>query len=118
MRLSRILPVVAFATALAPATAGAATVTLDKPCYGHIPAGGSEPIVATITGGTPNGRFQLIFTAPGKGSGSAGSQSGDFDAAGNATVTYENIFPPHTTISPIPGQRVDVSITDYGADGV
>lgn len=106
------------ALAAVPAIADAATVTLDKPCYGHVPTGGSEPIVATITGGTANGRFQLIFTVPGKASGTAGSQSGNFDAAGNAVVTYQGIYPPHTTIAPSKGQTVNVSITDYAAGGV
>ncbi len=114
-RLLTTLAGVAALTAAAPAAAGAATVTLDKPCYGKIPTGSSQPIVATITGGTPNGRFQLIFTAPGRGSGSAGSQTGTFDAAGNAVVTYTTISPPRTTIDPSRGQRVDVSITDFTA---
>ena len=105
----------AAAAALAPAAAGAATVTVDKPCYGKVPLGASEPVVATITGGTPNGRFQLIFTVPGSGSGSAGSEVGTFDATGNAVVTYQNIRPPRTTIDPSRGQRVDVSVTDFAA---
>ncbi len=105
-------------TAAIPASAGAATVTLDKACYGKVPLGGSEPVVATITGGTPGGRFQLIFSVPGKASGTAGSQSGDFDAAGNAVVTYQGIRPPRTTINPSKGQTINVSITDYAAGGV
>lgn len=105
-------------TAAISASADAATVSLNKPCYGKIPLGASEPVVATITGGTPNGRFQLIFSVPGKASGTAGSQSGDFDAAGNAVVTYEGIHPPRTTIDPSRGQTINVSITDYGAGGV
>ena len=114
-RLLAALVGAAAVTAAVPAVAGAATVTLDKPCYSKVPTGSSEPIVATIAGGTPNGRFQLIFTAPGKGSGSAGSQVGTFDAAGNAVVTYTTISPPRTTIDPSRGQRVDVSITDFTA---
>ncbi len=120
-RSRHILAAVSGAAALVaagPAVAGAATVTLDKPCYSKIPTGDSQPVVATLAGGTPGGRFQLIFTAPGKGSGSAGSQSGDFDAAGNAVVTYTTISPPKTTINPSKGQRVDVSVTDYAAGGV
>lgn len=122
IRSARLLASVAGAAAVAgavvPAVASAATVTLDKPCYGAVPSGGSEPVVATLAGGTPNGRFQLIFTVPGKASGSAGSQSGNFDAAGNAVVTYQGIRPPTTTINPSKGQTVNVSVTDYAAGGV
>lgn len=117
-RLLAALAGAAAVTAAAPAAAGAATVTVDKPCYGKIPLGGSEPVVATITGGTPGGRFQLIFSVPGGASGSAGSQSGDFDAAGNAVVTYQGIRPPRTTIDPSKGQTIDVSVTDFAAGGV
>lgn len=121
IRSSRLLAALAGTAAMTvavPAAASAATVTLDKPCYGKIPLGGSEPVVATIAGGTPNGRFQLIFSAPGKASGSAGSQSGSFDAAGNAVVTYQNIRPPMTTIDPSKGQTINVSVTDFAAGGV
>lgn len=104
------------ALAVAPATALAApVVTLDKPCYSKIPLGDSEPVVANITGGTPGGRFQLIFSVPGKAAGTAGSQSGNFDAAGNAQVVYQGIRPPRTTINPSKGQTINVSITDYQA---
>jgi len=105
-------------TVAVPAAASAATVTLDKPCYGKLPFGGSEPVVATINGGTPNGSFQLIFSAPGRGSGSAGSEVGTFDAAGNAVVTYTTIRPPRSTISPSRGQTINVSVTDFTAGGV
>ncbi|MBJ7330082.1 MAG: hypothetical protein JHC95_09315 [Solirubrobacteraceae bacterium] len=120
-RSSRLLAALAGTAALtvgAPAAASAATVTLDKPCYSKVPLGGSEPLVATISGGTPGGRFQLIFTVPGKASGTAGSQSGNFDALGNAVVTYQGIRPPRTTIEPDKGQTINVSITDYAAGGV
>lgn len=120
IRAARLLTAVAGAaamTAAVPAGADAATVTLDKPCYGVVPSGGSQPVVATLAGGTPNGRFQLIFTVPGKASGTAGSQSGDFDAAGNAVITYQGIRPPMTTINPSKGQTINVSVTDYGAGG-
>lgn len=117
----RLLTAVAGAAALlaaAPASSGAATVTLDKTCYSKVPLGGSEPVVATITGGTPGGRFQLNFSAPGRASGTVGTQSGDFDAAGNAVVTYQGIRLPTTTINPTAGQTVNVTIIDYAAGGV
>src|SRR3954447_8609879 len=103
------------ALALAPAVADAApTLTLDKPCYAHVPTRGSEPIVATIAGGTPGADFTLAATAPGKGTGSAGSASGTFDAAGNAVAQIADVSPPSGTIDPSSGEKVQLSIQDFG----
>lgn len=117
-RLLAALAGTAAMTAAVPALASAATVTLDKPCYGKVPGGASEPIVASVTGGTPNANFQVIFTVPGKASGSAGSMTGTFDATGSGTVTYANISTPTSTINPSKGQTVLLSVTDFGAGGV
>src|SRR5688500_1198199 len=97
IRPSRLAPLaVAAASLCLPATALAApTVTLDQACYAHLPAGGSEPIVATISGGTPGGEFAL--TARGRNGGTAGSTTGTFDAAGNALAGIENVAPPSGT---------------------
>ena len=118
-RPARLAPVAAvLAFAVAPAAASAApAVTLDRPCYAHVPTRGSEPIVATITGGTPGADFLLAATVPGKGTGSAGSTSGTFDAAGNATAQITDVSPPSGTIDPTKGQQVQLSIQDFGAGG-
>lgn len=108
-----------FAAVLAaPASASAEiAVTLDRTCYTHVPTKGSQPIVGTITGGTPGADFIFSATDPGKGLGSAGSASGTFDAGGNAVASITDVFPPSGTVDPVKGQRVDLSIADYGTGG-
>jgi hypothetical protein len=96
----------------------AVTGAVDKPCYTHIPTQGSEPITVTLTGGTPGADFLVAATDPGKGTGSAGSASGTFDATGNGTTQIVNVFPPSGSINPLKGQAVQISAADYGAGGV
>lgn len=102
----------------APVAASAATGTVAKPCYTHVPAKTSEPIVVALTGGTPGAGFVVAATAPGKGSGSAGSASGNFDAAGNGTATISDVFPPSGSIGPLKGDPIVLSVADFGAGGV
>lgn len=97
-----------------PASASALSVTLDRPCYTNVPSKGSQPIVGTITGGTPGATFIFNATDPGQSTGSAGSASGTFDAAGNATATITGVVPPLGSIDPVRGQSVDLSVADYG----
>ncbi len=99
----------------APAAASAVTVSANQGCYSHLPTRGSEPVVLTLAGGTPNANFLVAATAPGKGSGSAGSASGTFDAAGNATTSIENVSTPTGSITPSKGQVVQLSVKDFGA---
>jgi hypothetical protein len=114
----RIAPAVAVAALIVPAAASSApAVTLDRSCYAHLPTRGSEPIVATITGGTPGAGFLLAATDPGKGTGSAGSVSGTFDGAGNATAQIPDVSPPSGTINPSKGEQVQLSVQDFGAGG-
>jgi hypothetical protein len=115
-----LLGVLGTAASLAavPAAASAAvTATLNQACYTHIPTQGSDPIIATLAGGTPGAGFVVAATVPGKGTGSAGSASGTFDAAGNATAQITNVSPPSGTIGPTKGQTVTLSIQDFGAPG-
>ena len=120
-RSFRLAPAVAVGVAslsVAPAGASAApAVALDRPCYAHLPTRGSEPIVARITGGTPGANFLLAATGPGKATGSAGSTSGTFDGAGNATVQLTDVSPPSGTIDPTKGEQVQLTIQDFGAGG-
>jgi hypothetical protein len=106
----------------APAAASAVAGTVGKPCYTHVPlaktATSTEPIVVTLTGGTPNANFLVAATAPGKGSGSAGSASGTFDALGNGTAAITDVFPPSGSIDPIKGDAIVISASDFGAGGV
>jgi hypothetical protein len=102
------------AAAIAPATAAALTATVDKPCYSRVPTQGSEPIVTTITGGTPGANFRLTATGAGKPSGSSGSTSGTFDAAGNAVAQINDVITPSGGIGPVPGQTITLAVTDYG----
>lgn len=120
--MPRPLPVLvaAGATSLVlalPAAALAVTVNLDKRCYTHIPTRGSQPIVMNLAGGTPGANFLVAATVPGKGTGSAGSASGTFDAAGNGVGVIENVSVPGGTISPTKGRPVNLSVQDYGAGG-
>lgn len=108
----------AAATVLAaPAAALAVTGSTDRKCYTHIPTKGTQPIVVGMNGGTPGGGFVLAASVPGKGLGSAGSTDGDFDASGNAFARITDVFPPSGSIDPIKGQRVDLSVQDFGAPG-
>jgi hypothetical protein len=110
-----LAPLLILAALLAvPASASALSVTLDRPCYTNVPSKGSQPIVGTITGGTPGAAFLFNATIPGQSAGSAGSVSGTFDAAGNATASITNFVPPSGSIDPVRGESVDLSVADYG----
>lgn len=90
------------------------TVRLDRSCYAHLPGKGSEPVVATITGGTPNADF--ILTANGR-NGAAGSTAGTFDLDGNATAQIDGITMPSGSINPSKGESLSFTIQDFGGDG-
>jgi hypothetical protein len=119
-RRTSYLGVVAGAALLlaAPAAASAVTGTISKPCYSHVPTKGSEPIDITLAGGTPGAGFVIAATAPGKGLGSAGSASGNFDAAGNAVTQIKDVFPPSGSIDPIQGEALVITVKDFGAGAV
>lgn len=112
-------PVLLAAAAASLSVAGTASaapvVTLDQACYAHLPGRGSEPILASITGGTPGGEF--VLTARGKGGGTAGSTSGTFDPAGNAVAQIDGVTPPSGTTQPTKGQELQFFIQDLGAGG-
>ena len=98
-----------------PSAASAAVAgTISAPCYSHIVAQGTQPVVVGLTGGTPGAGFVMAATAPGKGLGSQGSTSGNFDAAGNAIATIESIFPPSGSIDPLKSDVVAITIKDFG----
>lgn len=101
-----------------PSAASAVTGTVGKPCYTHVPLAKTdvvtEPIVVTLTGGTPGANFLVAATGPGKGLGSAGSEGGTFDAAGNATAAIANVFPPSGSINPLKGDAVAITVKDFG----
>lgn len=103
----------------APAAASAVTGTVGKPCYTHVPLAktdvSTEPIVVTLTGGTPGANFLVAATAPGKGLGSSGSASGTFDAAGNGTAAIAEVFPPSGSIGPLKGDLIAITAKDFGA---
>ena len=110
--------VVAAAVALiAPAAASAVTGSIHQACVTHVPTKGSQPILITLTGGTPGAGYVVAASVPGKALGTAGSADGNFDAAGNATTQIADVFPPSGTINPIKGQAVDISVQDFGVDG-
>jgi len=98
----------------APSAAFAVTGTLDKPCYSHLVAQSTQPIIITLTGGTPGAGFVAAATAPGQGLGSQGSSSGNFDAAGNAVTQITDVFPPSGSINAIPGEPVAITVKDFG----
>lgn len=93
-----------------PAAAGAFTTAVNQRCYTHVPTKGSQPIVVTMTAGPPGAGYVVAATVPGKGLGSAGSSSGQFDAAGNAQTAITDVFPPNGTIDPTRGQRINLSV--------
>lgn len=103
------------AAALAfPSAAMAVTGTISAPCYSHIVGSGTQPLIVGLTGGTPGAGFVMAATAPGKGLGSQGSTSGNFDAAGNALATITSIFPPSGSIDPLKGDAIAITIKDFG----
>jgi hypothetical protein len=95
----------------------AVTATLNQACYTHVPTAGSDPLTATLTGGTPGANFIFSATVPGRGTGSAGFAQGTFDAAGNATASITNVRPQNGTIGPTRGQVVNLSVQDFGVPG-
>ena len=115
-RLHRLLLAATVPLAVSLSIAGTASaapaVTLDQTCYAHLPGRGSEPIVASITGGTPGAEF--VLTARGKGGGTAGSTSGTFDAAGNAVARIDGVTPPSGTTQPTKGQELQLFIQEAG----
>lgn len=119
MTRSTVLGVLTTGAALIalPTASAAAAVTgvVSKKCYSHIPAGDSEPVVVSLSGGTPNAGFVLAATVPGKGTGSAGSTSGTFDATGSAVATIRSVSLPGGGITPSKGRRIDLSVKDFGA---
>ncbi|HEV2815080.1 MAG TPA: hypothetical protein VGW10_17625 [Solirubrobacteraceae bacterium] len=116
VRLPRLLlAAIAMSLSVAGTASAAPVVTLDQACYAHLPGRGSQPIVATITGGTPGAEF--VLTARGKGGGTAGSASGTFDPAGNAVAQIDGATPPSGTTRPTKGQVLELFIQDLGADG-
>jgi hypothetical protein len=117
-RMLGVAAVVFGAVLAVPAVASAVTATLNHRCYSHVPTRGSEPIVISLAGGTPNADFIVAATVPGKGTGSAGSTDGTFDAAGNATAQILDVALPSGTIDPTRGQTIQLSVQDFGAGGV
>ena len=106
------------AAAAVPATASAAvTATFDQGCYSNVPTQGTQPITAQLTGGTPNGTYQLFLTGKGEGEGSVGSVDGTFDAAGNATAQITGARVPNAGIDPTPGVAVDAAVTEFATTG-
>jgi hypothetical protein len=102
----------------APAAASAVTGAISKPCYTHIPTKGTEPVIVSLAGGTPGAGFVIAATVPGKGLGSAGSNSGNFDAAGNAVTQITDVFPPSGSIDPIKGEAIVITVKDFGVPAV
>lgn len=106
--------IAAAAVLCVPASAAAVTGVVSKPCYSHLPARGSEPVVVALAGGTPGASFLVSAAGAGQGLGSEGSVSGTFDAAGNATAEISNVSLPSGSIKPSPGEAVGLTVTDYG----
>jgi hypothetical protein len=100
-----------------PAAASATTITLDQACYSHVPIGDSQPVVVTLTGGTPGARFLLSAFRGGDVNRTADSTTGTFDAAGNATATLTNVHASESGIEPLKGEKVQFAVHDYGIPG-
>jgi hypothetical protein len=118
IRRATLLIALATAPAVAvPAAALAVTGGANKACYSHVPTKGSEPVVVSLAGGVPGANFIVAATIPGKGWGSAGSASGTYDAAGNATVPITNVTTPSGTIDPVKGGQIALSVRDFTPAG-
>jgi hypothetical protein len=118
IRRATLLIALATASAVAvPTSALAVTGGANKACYSRVPTKGSEPVVVSLAGGVPGANFIVAATVPGKGWGSAGSASGTYDAAGNATAVITNITTPSGTIDPVKGGRIALSVRDFTPAG-
>ena len=110
-RAALLVTLATTATALAvPASTFAVTGSANKACYSHVPTNGSEPVVVSLTGGVPGTGFVVAATIPGKAEGTAGSTSGTYDAAGNATAVITDIRTPSGTIDPVKGGTIALSV--------
>lgn len=98
-----------------PAAGTAATIAPSAPCYATLydtskPSGQRlqwQPMTGTISGGAPGGRFQIYGVG-----GKAGSQVGNFDAAGNAAFTITSYSTPG--INPSAGRTVKLEVREFG----
>jgi hypothetical protein len=103
-----LVPAVALAgLAAVPATGSAAVLTPNQPCYTRVPTQASQTITVGVTGGNPNTRFQVAGR-----DGKAGSVTGTFDAAGNASASIVNSFSTGG-ISPSAGRSLTLAIKEF-----
>lgn len=93
---------------LLPIAADAATITPLKPCYARVPTKGAEPLTFALTGGNPSTRFLLSGVE-----GQAGSVSGTFDAAGNATAVIPDGFGSGRSIGPSKGRTITMQVQEF-----
>lgn len=103
-----------FGLAAVPAVGSAATITPSAPCYSSLYRPGNtqyQPITGTISGGTPGGRFQIYGVG-----GKAGSQVGNFDAAGNASYSIGGSYST-AGIYPSAGRAVKLEVTEFQPGG-
>lgn len=104
-----------------PAAASAGTLTTNQGCYTHVPLAKTsvktQPIVVSITGGTPGANFQ-VRAGRKVADGGSGSTTGTFDGAGNAQAAIADVFPPSGSISALKGDTVHLAVHDFatGAD--
>ncbi|MDX8153140.1 hypothetical protein SK069_16200 [Patulibacter brassicae] len=111
-RTALALPVAALAAAtVVPTVASAATITPSKPCYVRVPTQASETMNFALSGGTPGGRWQVYGV-----NGKAGSVTGSFDGAGNATASLVNSFSTGS-ISPSAGRTIEIRVREFGPNG-
>ncbi|MGE4428549.1 MAG: hypothetical protein AB7G37_19010 [Solirubrobacteraceae bacterium] len=109
--IAAAVPTAALLAFAVPASTQAATITPTKACYTRVPTKGSEPIVVNIAGGVPGGRFQ-IYQPEGK----AGSTTGNFDAAGNATTALTNFSTG--SINPSKGRSLQINVREFTPGGI
>lgn len=105
-----------------PATSHALGGGTDRQCYTHLVRSGQDPTTEQVTqpvnvlvnGGTPGSRFQVVAT---RANGAiAGSQSGTFDAAGGGGAQLTNLYPTGAAIGPLKGQKLTITVKDYGTN--
>ncbi len=87
------------------------------PCYTTALPKGVPSIPVSLSGGGASDMFTLAISDPKGAEGSLGSTSGTFDGNGNGSATLTNIYPPKENTDPSPGQAVNLSVTDFAADG-
>lgn len=101
MRRFLLVPLLVAGTALTPAAAEAASLSLDRTCYVRGGPNAQQPIVATATGLTPGAFYNVGYSL--KGQAETGYAFGTADATGSIILSINSYF-AGSTVGPFAGE--------------